>query len=55
MPLTAITGTVALDAFDPSSSGQFAIRIVDAEKPADSFSPSVRIDGSLTGSWDQIQ
>ena len=55
MPLTAMTGTVALDAFDLSSAGQFAIRIVDAEKPADGSSPSVRVDGSLSGSWDQIQ
>jgi len=54
-PLTAVTGTVALDSFDLSSAGQFAIRIVDAEKPTDTAGPSVRIDGSLTGSWDQIQ
>ncbi len=55
MPLTAATGVVALDAFDLSATGQFSIRILDAEKPADTASPSVRIDGSLTGAWDQIQ
>lgn len=54
-PVTAMTGTVALDQFDLTSSGRFSIRIVDAEKPADTFQPSIRIDGSLSGSWDSVQ
>ena len=54
-PVTAMSGTLAIDNLDLAPGGLFSMRIIDAEKPADTFQPSIRIDGSLMGMWNSVQ
>jgi len=52
-PLTATSGTVAIQAFDSSPTGQFTFVIDDATKPTDPSGPSVTIAGTVAGAWQQ--
>jgi len=52
-PLTATSGTVVIQAFDSSPTGQFTFVINNATKPTDPSGPSVTIAGTVAGSWQQ--
>jgi hypothetical protein len=54
-PLTTTVGTLSADRLDLSSNGQFSVRVVDAEKTEDAAGPSLRVDGIISGVWNEVQ